>query len=192
MVYMTLYPKIRNVKSGNVAIKVMVIISFAIAAICAIINICTSKFLWSVIVIIGIIYAWFTVLYSVHRNINIASNVMIQSIAISLLTLGIDYTIGYSGWAINLAIPIIFSIANITIFVLTLVSLKRYYKYAIYQLIIFLLSIIPLIIDIASDNIIKTPIFTIISSSIAVFVFIFSLILCGRSILEELNRRLHM
>lgn len=192
MVYMTLYPKIRNVKSGNVAIKVMVIISFAIAAICAIINICTSKFLWSVIVIIGIIYAWITVLYSVHRNINIASNVMIQSIAISLLTLGIDYTIGYRGWAINLAIPIIFSIANITIFILTLVSLKRYYKYAIYQLIIFLLSIIPLIIDIASDNIIKTPIFTIISSSIAVFVFIFSLILCGRSILEELNRRLHM
>ena len=192
MVYMTLYPKIRNVKSGNVAIKVMVIVSFAIAAICAIINICTSKFLWSVIVIIGIIYAWITVLYSVHRNINIASNVMIQSIAISLLTLGIDYTIGYSGWAINLAIPIIFSIANITIFVLTLVSLKRYYKYAIYQLIIFLLSIIPLIIDIVSDNIIKTPIFTIISSSIAVFVFIFSLILCGRSILEELNRRLHM
>lgn len=192
MVYMTLYPKIRNGKSGNVAIKVMVIISFAIAAICAIINICTSKFLWSVIVIIGIIYAWITVLYSVHRNINIASNVMIQSIAISLLTLGIDYTIGYRGWAINLAIPIIFSIANITIFILTLVSLKRYYKYAIYQLIIFLLSIIPLIIDIASDNIIKTPIFTIISSSIAVFVFIFSLILCGRSILEELNRRLHM
>lgn len=192
MVYMTLYPKIRNVKSGNIGIKVMVIISFAIAAICAIINICTSKFLWSVIVIIGIIYAWFTVLYSVHRNINIASNVMIQSIAISLLTLGIDYTIGYSGWAINLAIPIIFSIANITIFVLTLVSLKRYYKYAIYQLIIFLLSIIPLIIAIVSDNIIKTPIFTIISSSIAVFVFIFSLILCGRSILEELNRRLHM
>lgn len=192
MVYMTLYPKIRNVKSGNVAIKVMVIISFAIAAICAIINICTSKFLWSVIVIIGIIYAWITVLYSVHRNINIASNVMIQSIAISLLTLGIDYTIGYRGWAINLAIPIIFSIANITIFILTLVSLKRYYKYAIYQLIIFLLSIIPLIIAIVSDNIIKTPIFTIISSSIAVFVFIFSLILCGRSILEELNRRLHM
>ena len=192
MVYMTLYPKIRNVKSGNVAIKVMVIISFAIAAICAIINICTSKFLWSVIVIIGIIYAWITVLYSVHRNINIASNVMIQSIAISLLTLGIDYTIGYRGWAINLAIPIIFSIANITIFILTLVSLKRYYKYAIYQLIIFLLSIIPLIIAIVSDNIIKTPIFTIISSSIAVFVFIFSLILCGRSILEELNRKLHM
>ena len=192
MVYMTLYPKIRNVKSGNVAIKVMVIISFAIAAICAIINICTSKFLWSVIVIIGIIYAWITVLYSVHRNINIASNVMIQSIAISLLTLGIDYTIGYRGWAINLAIPIIFSIANITIFILTLVSLKRYYKYAIYQLIIFLLSIIPLIIAIVSDNIIRTPIFTIISSSIAVFVFIFSLILCGRSILEELNRRLHM
>ena len=189
---MTLYPKIRNVKKENMAIKLMIIISLVIVAICVIVNICTSKFLWSMIVIIGIIYGWITVLYSVHRNINIASNVMIQSIAISFLTLGIDYTVGYTGWAINLAIPIIFSIANITIFVLTLVSIKRYYKYAIYQLIIFLLSIIPLIISIITDNVIKRPIFTIISSSIAVFVFIFSLILCGRSILEELNRRLHM
>ena len=190
---MTLYPKVRNVKKGNIAIKIMIIISIVVALTCGIINLCTStKYLWCLIVIAGIIYSWVTVIYSIHRNINIASSVMIQLIAISLLNICIDYIIGYKGWAINLAIPIIIIIANITILILTIVSISRYYKYAVYQLIIFVFSILPLVIYMAFEGIITTPIFTIISTSIAVFTFIISLILCGRNIIEELDRRLHM
>lgn len=193
MVCMTLYPKIINVKSSHLAIKMMAIISLIIAGICMIINACTStRFLWSLIVIAGIVYTWVTVTYSIRRNINIASSVMIQLIAISILTLCIDYILGYSGWAINLAIPIIICVANVTIFILTLVSVHRYLKYAVYQLIIFVLSMIPLIIFFAFPGVITTPIFMIISSSIALFTFVCSLILCGRSIMEELDRRLHM
>ena len=190
---MTLYPKVRNVKKGNIAIKIMFIISLIVAVTCLIINACTSTiFLWSLIVVAGIIYTWVTVTYSVKRNINIASSVMIQLIAISVLTVCIDYILGYSGWAINLAIPIIIMVANITILVLTVVSVHRYYKYALYQLIIFVLSMIPLFIFFAFPGVIVAPIFMIISSSIAVFTFVLSLILCGRSIIDELDRRLHM
>ena len=190
---MTLYPKIRNVKKVNIATKIMIVISILVAITCVIINLCTStRYLWCLIVIVGIIYSWITVIYSIHRNINIASSVMIQFIAISVLTLCIDYILGYSGWAINLAIPIIIMVANTTILVLTVVSVRRYYKYAIYQLIIFVFSIVPLIIYLFFDGIITIPIFTIISSSIAIITFIIALALCGGSIIEELNRRLHM
>ena len=193
MVYMTLYPKIRNVKRGNIAIKIMAIVSIVIALTCTIVNLCTStRYLWCLIVMVGIIYSWITVIYSVHRNINIASNVVLQTIAISALTLCIDYILGYQGWAINLAIPIIIIVANVTILVLTIVSVRRYYKYAIYQLILSVLSFIPLIILLAFDGIITRPIFTIIASSIAAFTLVMSLILCGRNIIEELDRRLHM
>ena len=193
MVCMTLYPKIINVKKGHIAIKILAILSLVIAGTCLIINACTStRFLWSLIVIAGIVYTWVTVTYSIRRNINIASSVMIQLIAISLLTVCIDYIIGYSGWSINLAIPIIICVANVTIFILTLVSVHRYLKYAVYQLIIFLLSMIPLVIFFVFPGVITNPIFMIISSSIALFIFVFSLILCGRSIVEELDRRLHM
>ena len=193
MVYMTLYPKIRNVKRGNIAIKIMAIVSIVIALTCTIVNLCTStRYLWCLIVMVGIIYSWITVIYSVHRNINIASNVVLQTIAISVLTLCIDYILGYQGWAINLAIPIIIIVANVTILVLTIVSVRRYYKYAIYQLILSVLSFIPLIILLAFDGIITRPIFTIIASSIAAFTLVMSLILCGRNIVEELDRRLHM
>ena len=133
MVYMTLYPKIRNVKTGNLAIEIMSIVSIVVSLACTIINLCTStKYLWCVIVMGGIIYSWITVMYSVNRNVNIASNVVLQIVAISILTLCIDFVIGYRGWAINLAIPIIIMIANVTILVLTLASIRRDYKYAVY------------------------------------------------------------
>lgn len=190
---MTLYPKVRNAKKDNFVIIIMLFISIITISTCTIINLLTfPNFLWCLLVAIGIIYSWITVMYSIRRNINIASNVMVQLIAISVLVIGIDFIIGYTGWAINLAIPIIIMIANITTMVLTIVSIHRYFKYAIYQLIIFVLSMIPILIYVTSRAIIIKPIFTIIASTIAVFSFIISLILCGKSIVEELNRRLHM
>ena len=190
---MTLYPTIRNAKKSNFTIKILAIISIIVSIICILVNLCTStKYLWCLLVISGIIYSWVTVLYSIHRNVNIASNVTIQAVAISILTLCIDFIIGYKGWAINIAIPIIIMVANVTILILTFVSISRYYKYAVYQLIIFVLSVIPLLIYYVAKGIIVKPIFMIISSSIAVFTFIISLILCGRNIMEELDRRLHM
>lgn len=180
-------------RSGHLVIKIMAIVSLIIAGTCMIINACTStRFLWSLIVIAGIAYTWVTVTYSIRRNINIASNVMIQLIAISILNVCLDYILGYTGWSINYSIPIIICVANVTIFILTIVSVHRYFKYALYQLIIFILSMIPLFILLAFPDGIKLPIMTIISSSIALFTFVFSLILCGRSIIEELDRRLHM
>ena len=193
MVCMTLYPKVRNVKEINLASGIMLIISFAIAITCVIVNLCTStRYLWCLIVIAGIVYSWITVIYSISRNVNIGSSVTLQFIVISLLVLCIDYIFDYKGWAINLAIPIIIIIANTTMLILTIVSVNRYYKYAIYQLIIFAISVVPLIIFFAFDNIIIVPIFTIISSGIAFFTFVMSLILCGKNILEELDRRLHI
>ena len=190
---MTLYPKVRNIEKEHLAVKLMLFISLLIMIICFIVNICTStKYLWCLIVGVGIIYSWFTAIYSLNRNINIASNVMIHSILVSILVLCIDFIIGYKGWAINYAIPIIIGIANITILILTIVSVHKYYKYAIYQLIIFILSMIPMIIFITSKDIIIKPIFTIISSIITIFTFVTSLILCGESIVQELDRRLHM
>ncbi len=189
----SLYPKVRNVKKANLAVKIMAIISIIVAIICVIVNLCTSrKYLWCLIAIAGIIYSWITVMYSIHRNVNIGSSVTLQFIIISILTLIIDYVIGYSGWAINISIPIIIIIANVTMLILTIVSVNRYYKYAIYQLIIFVFSLIPLGIFFMFDNIITMPIFLIISSSITLFTFVISLILCGSNIIEELDRRLHM
>ena len=182
---MTLYPRVRNIEKGHLVINLMIFISFLVMLTCSIVNICTSKkYLWCLIVGIGIIYSCITVMYSLKRNINIGSN------AISILVLCIDFIIGYTGWAINYAIPIIIGIANITILVLTIVSVNKYYKYAIYQLLIVLFSMLPILF--IEENMVNNIILGIIASSISILNFIICLILCAKDVKEAIIRKFHM
>ena len=188
---MTLYPKVRNVKEINLASGIMLIISFAIAITCVIVNLCTStRYLWCLIVIAGIVYSWITVIYSISRNVNIGSSVTLQFIVISLLVLCIDYIFDYKGWAINLAIPIIIIIANTTMLILTIVSVNRYYKYAIYQLIIVLFSMIPVIL--IGEKIVENIVLSIIASSISVVNLILTLSLSAKDVKDAIIRKFHM
>lgn len=188
---MMLYPKILNIKKSNLAIKIVIIISIAVALISLIVDFAVGlKFHWSFLVLLGIIYTWITTMYSIRKNVNIASHVMIQMICLSILLVLIDYVVGYKGWSINWAIPIGFSVANITMLVLTIVNHKRYFKYAIYQIIIFLLSFIPLILYILKISTRILPV--IILSSITIVTSIVVISLCGKDIKEEIQRIFHI
>jgi len=188
---MMLYPKILNIKKSNLAIKIILIISIAVALICLIIDFAIGlKFHWSFLVIAGIIYTWVTTMYSIKKNVNIASHVMLQMICVPILLIVIDNIIGYKGWSINWAIPIGFAVANITMFVLTIVTHKRYFKYAIYQIIIFIISFIPIILYTFKLSTRLLPV--IITSSVTIVTSIVIISLCGKDLKEETKRIFHI
>lgn len=185
-----LYPEISNIKKNNIVIKIMILLSVLISGICILVNYLVDEYLhWSAICIAGIIYAWVTILYSIKNNVNIASHVMLQTIAISILTIVIDITIGYRGWSVELALPIIISIANITIFVLYLITRRKYIKYIIYQVVVFVFSMIPLgsLIIGFTNNILPTA----ISTFIALMALICTVMFSSREVKDELERRFH-
>ena len=108
-----LYPKLSNVKRNNIIFIASIAISVIIINILLIINVLVDKTNhWSMLCIAGIIYAYGTVIYTKKRNVNIASNVFAQCLLVSLLILAIDYFLGYRGWSINIAIPIVVIVAN--------------------------------------------------------------------------------
>ena len=186
-----IYPKLINVKRTNIAIKILLVISFFVAIISFIINeLFTKEFKWSFIVIIGVIYIWVTTLYAIRKNINIASYVLLQTICISIFVVLLDFIIGFKKWSLDLALPIIIGTANIIIFILTIVNHKRYFKYALYQLFIFVISIIPVILFFM--HIIEKWLFVTICSGIAVITLINTIFLCGKDLKQELERLLHI
>lgn len=186
-----LYPKISNIKKKNKVISIIGAISIFIGLVSLIINyFVTKEFKWSLLVIAGIVYAWLTVLNSIKKNINIASSVMIQIILIDILCLFLDWVIGYIGWAFRIAIPISIITANATMVVLLLCTYKKYVKYIVYQLIIFIWSMIPLVLILL--GIIPINILTIIATPIAVFSLILTIIMCHKDVKEEIIRRFHM
>lgn len=169
----------------------MIGVSVGIAILLILINhLTTPKVHWAGLANAGIIYTWITVIYAINKNTNIAAHVLLQAIAISVLTMYIDYKTGLKGWAINLAIPIIIIIANVTMLVLTIVSYKKYIRYSIYQLIICMLSLIPIFL--VHENVIKNVIMSYVASGVSILNFVLTICLCARDVKEEIVRKFHI
>ena len=185
-----LYPQKISAKKGNCIKNIMIIVSVIISIVLIIINrLTTPQIPWSGLSIAGIVYTWITTIYSINKNTNIAAHVLVQIIIISVLVVYIDYTFDFKKWSLNIAIPILIIIANVTMLVLTIVSHKKYMKYAIYQLIIFILSMIPIFFIL--EDIIEKGILNTIAISIATLSFFVCLILCGKDMKEEIIRKFH-
>lgn len=186
-----IYPKKLNSKKSNLLVKILLFVSFSISIILTIINkLTTPNIPWAMLSNAGIIYIWITVLYSINKNVNIAGHVLVQTIAISLLVAFIDYQLGFKGWSLSIAIPIIIIVSNITMLVLTIVSHKKYIKYAIYQVGIVILSMIPVIL--ISENIVEEKTLSVIASGISILNLILTLILCAKDMKEAIIRKFHM
>ena len=186
-----IYPKKINANKSEKLIKIFLVTSIILALILLLINkLTTPNIPWAALANGGIGYIWITVIYSIKKNTNIAGHVLIQTLAISLLTVFIDYKLGFKGWSIEIAIPIIIMIANITMLVLTIVSYKKYIKYAIYQLIIVLFSMLPILF--IEENMVNNIVLSIIASSISILNFILCLILFAKDIKEAVIRKFHM
>ncbi len=186
-----IYPEKIKAKKSDKIIKILVGCSILIAVILVAINkLTTPEIHWAGIVNAGILYTWIVVIYAIKKNINIAGHVLLQTIAISILVIYMDYKLGNQGWSTNIVVPIIIMIANLTMLVLTIVSHKKYIKYGIYQLIIILFSMLPVIF--ITEHIVQNKTLSIIASGISILNFILCLALCAKDVKEVIVRKFHM
>ena len=186
-----IYPQKINAHKSDFIIKIFILVSIIIAIILFIINkLTTPQIPWAALTIAGQIYIWITVLYAINKNINIAGHVLIQTIAISLLTFYIDYSLKFKGWSLNIAIPIIIIIANLTMLILTIISHKKYIRYAIYQLIICIFSLLPLYF--IYEKFIYQNVLSYIAVGISIVNFLITILLCARDVKEAIIRKFHV
>ena len=186
-----LYPQNKDAKKAKSIFKNSIIISIIIGVLLIIIN----KFIlpeihWAECFDIGIIYVWFTVKYALSKNVNIASNLFIQMIILSVISVFIDIRIGFQGWSINLAIPIIIIITNIAMGALAIMSYNNYMRYAYFELLIVFFSFLPMLI--VNENIIYDKDFTITATTISGINFLISLLFHFKDLKSEIIRRLHI
>lgn len=186
-----LYPQKISSQKKNKVMNGLVAVSIFLAGVLSLINkLTTPQIHWAALAIGGIIYIWITVCYAINKNTNIALHVMLQTIAIAILTTYIDYQIGFLGWSLEIAIPIILIVANATMLILTIVSHKKYIRYAIYQLIICLISLIPLYL--IYERVVYQVILSYVSIGISVLNFILTIALCSKALKEAIARKFHI
>jgi hypothetical protein len=186
-----IYPEKIKAKKSDQIMKQLISVSVGIAIILVLINKLTTPTIpWAALANAGILYSWVVVIYAIKKNINIAGHVLLQLIALSSLTIYIDYVLGMKGWSINLAIPIMIMIANLTMLVLTIVSYKKYMKYAMCQLVIVLLSMLPVLL--VTEHIVEDKTLSIVATGISVLNFLLCLMLAARDIKEAILRKFHI
>ena len=186
-----IYPQKLSSAKGDKIIKILALVSTFIAILLVVINkLTTPNIHWAALANAGIIYTWITVIYSIKRNINIAGHVLLQTIAISILNLYIDYQLGFYMWSLSISIPIMIIVSNITMLVLTIVTHKKYIKYAIYQLIILIFSMLPVVL--ISEDIVQFKVLSIIAVGISILNLILTLILCANAVKDAVVRKFHM
>ena len=74
--------------------------------------------------------------------------------------------------------------------ILTIVSHKKYIRYAIYQLIIVLLSMIPVIL--ITEKLVEEPILGIVATGVSILNLIITLVLSARDVKEAIIRKFHL
>ena len=186
-----IYPQKLNSKKSNLIVNAGLIVSVSFAIMFVILNrIITPDVHWAAIVNGTIVYIWIVLFYTIRERINIAGHVLLHAIAISVLNVYIDYEIGFRGWSINISIPTIVIVSNITMLIITIVSHKQYIKYAIYQLFIVLFSMVPFVL--LTEKITQNAFLSVTASIISVVNLIVSLVWCTKDVKEALARKVHM
>lgn len=164
---------------------------FTVAAILGIINYASySGSLWSVIAIGCIIYVALTVRYSITRHANLASKILVQTIAAQALLVAIDHARGYSGWSVNYGIPSTIVFADLAVVALIVVNRMNWQSYFMYQLAITVFSLIPLILWAA--GLVTRPMMAVAAVFITGLILLVTIVKGDRSVKTELKRRFHL
>lgn len=186
-----LYPKKINAKKGKKMIQIGIAISIVIALILwGTQKAFTPQSHWAWITIACMIYAWIITLYSIKTCQNIAGHVFLQMLAVSALLVYIDYITGFEKWSLNIAIPIVIMTANIIMLILTIVARNRYIQYVIYQIFICIVSYLPVVF--ITEHLVKDEILSYLALGVSIINFIVFVILCHKSLIEGVKRKLHM
>lgn len=186
-----IYPQKLSSKKGQIILNAFLIVSAIIAIILFVINkLTTPNIPWSALANCGIIYIWITVIYSIKRSTNIAGHVLLQTIAISAAIMYVDSRLGFKGWSVNIAIPIILIIANITMLILTIISYKKYIKYAICQLVIVIMSLASMFV--ITKDMMELQLLSQLAIVISALNLVITLILCYKDLKEAIIRKIHM
>lgn len=149
-----------------------------------------SGSLWSIIAIGLMAYTALTVEYSVLRHANLASKILLQTVAAQILLVALDHSTGYNGWSVNYGIPstILFADLSIVFFdsgesdelaELFYVS-DCCYSVQLYSF------------DFMATGLLTRPFLALFTVTVTVIILAVTIVLGDRSVKTELKRRFHV
>jgi hypothetical protein len=145
---------------------------------------------WSLFVIAGLGSLWLSFLVINNQWWNIPKIIFLQLLVISAIAFLWDFFTGFSKWSLNFVIPSLFGFSMIALAVFAKVRRLKVEDYMIFLVIISVISIFSLLLILFHVVTIVYP--AIMCFAISLISLAFLLVFEGKSLWEELRRRLHL
>ncbi len=139
-----MYPVVSMHRKGyKFVLQIFAFLCLIAVIVLAIVNYMTyNGLMWSIICDAGILYLLVTLRYTLfNAHEGHTMKILMQVIAVMLLTVVIDYTIGYQGWSVKYAIPTIILVADMLILILMIVNFKIWHSYILLQMGMAMMSV---------------------------------------------------
>ncbi|NLD20255.1 MAG: hypothetical protein GX663_08450 [Clostridiales bacterium] len=145
---------------------------------------------WALYVLVGLAGFWFSLYYAVKQRKSLPQNITTQAIFISFLCVLFDFLAHWNGWSLSYAVPLIFTVAMLSMALLSKLTNIPANEYLICLILDIVFGFIPILfyaLGLLYENI---PSVICISCSIVCLSGI--VLFQGKEIRQELTRRFHL
>lgn len=185
------YPLIPPAYEKHLAIRILLFISIVAIVLSYFIHkLFPTSVNWPMLVLLGLLSTWLSITDALRKRHNITKSIMWQVIIVSALSIFWDWKIGWKGWSLDYAIPILCIAAVIVMYVTAKVMRLSVVNYIAYFLLGGLFGIIPVLFILLDLVTVEIP--SIISVAVSIIFLAAIIIFKGDSIKQELQKRMHI
>lgn len=177
-------------KPRRTLIRVFALVTVVLAVLCGAVYLCWPWLRVAALSTVGgLASGWLTVGLALRKTAPLKA-VFRQVCVLSLLVLIWDWATGFLGWSLDYVLPILYTCTLVTMAVLALSLRLRASDYLLYLGMNILLGLIPL--GLLLGGVLKVPYPAVICAAVSLIILAALVLFQGRSLGQELHRRLHL
>lgn len=145
---------------------------------------------WSVIAGLGMLYLYLLLRFAILGQSGYREKTVVLTAIAVLVMVAVDMVTGYRGWSVNYVLPAGIMLMDAGIIVCMVINRRNWQSYLMWQMVMILCSIVPLIL--AAAGIVTAPFLSNLAFACSLFLFLGSVIIGDRRARVELRRRFHV
>lgn len=145
---------------------------------------------WSLISGLSLLYVYMLIRYAILGTSGHKSKVTVLSLIGVLMLVAADFVLGYRGWSINYALPVVILLVDLSILTLMFINRRNWQSYLMWQIFMIICGAVSLAFSLA--GIATRPFMGELAFAASVLLFVGTVIIGDRRARIELKRRFHI
>ena len=187
-----MYPNIRLRRRRRLlACRIYLFSAILVQAILMLIDYLTpSPFHWSFITGLALLLGYICLRLGISDKAGYRSKLILLTLTVLGCIYGVDAVMGYRGWSLDYVLPGGLMAVDGVILILMICNRRNWQSYIMWQILMILLSLIPVVLYLAGIE--RNPLMAFLPLAVSCFLFLGTVMIGGSRAVTELKRRFHV